>query len=1249
MIKRAYSVSAIFLKYLAARVIIFFKPMVNASKLKYAQMKSFVEKDVSTEDVYKDLTPKEELESNKAYIESLDWAISNDNVLNIALSGPYGSGKSSILKTYKENRPYLNYLNISLATFHSYKESTVSDEFVEEKSSEKQSGIEALDESEIEKRILQQLFYKVKSRRIPFARFRKINHIRSTLILKEISLVVIMVILGVFLFTPDLSNKIREISSSKLNGLNYLSLDWWITVSGYFLFSMLLFRFIISTVKVVFRTIKLSKLSVKNATVELNKNDDNSVFNRYLDEILYFFEVNPYQIVFIEDLDRFNDVKIFMKLRELNTLINNSEQINRRVVFIYAVKDEMFMNKDRTKFFDFIIPVIPIVNSTNSGEILWKELEKHNLSEGLTESFVNDICLYIDDMRILNNIFNEYIIYRKKLLNGNTSFLNPLKLFSMIVYKNIYPNDFAKLQYNNGIVYSIFQQKQNIIAEKIAELQHEVKEWENQLILLDKEHLESEKEIRTIYWNEAVGYNANITMVQINGNNYSLSNALDNTFDLSIISNRFTGLRPGYNAIQLSMSKEVSGRLISRLDNVKKKTEEFINKAHDKINEISTLMNDIKSWPLSTAIEEVGVEKFFPTRNYKNGLIVFLLRNGYIDELYPHYINYFYEGSLKHFDMIFIIKVKDQIALDFTHPLSNPTKIMMRLNLADFGRKEVLNFQLVNHILVNRIDYNEQFNIIMNQLSNETEVSVKFIDSFIQCANDQSRFFTELCQRWHNIWNYISGSSIVSENRKHDYLRLILVNAKIDDIKRINSEGKLAQFISTMPLFLEFVPNENISKVKAVIKELEIHFTNLKLTDISNKDLLDFIVENNYYELGISMVELIVCYKSSIVDKDALGRSHLTTIKSINYEPLWNYIQNNIAYYIDNVMFSLTENNSESEEVVIELMNLDEDMLSNEVKEKIILMQSVLISDINTIPNYLWGYVVENNKMKCSWGNILNVYLQDKSINKELVSFLNTENNYNVLSQIKLNSHTAFDKELYKQFSDDLIYCKELTNDSFESLKKSLPYTYSRIPSESLSTARVYGLINYGLINFTKENYADIRENHKQILPELISKHMESFLSNAGDFDVDNTDCLNLISSDKISTDDKVNILNEFGDIIECSSKSYANEVLNVIFKSKEPFQISEQILTSILAQDISQKNKLELLLNQQEFLNYSNMEQYMESIGEPYDKMMASKKRPVIEDTKTNQEILQLLERHGLISSFREEKQGQIRVFAKH
>lgn len=94
---------------------------------------------------------------------------------------------------------------------------------------------------------------------------------------------------------------------------------------------------------------------------------------------MYFFEASKYNVVIFEDLDRFDIIDIFEKLRELNELINNSEQIDRRVVFIYAIKDDIFgdvdsdkLTKDRTKFFDFIIPVIPIINASNSGDLSLK-------------------------------------------------------------------------------------------------------------------------------------------------------------------------------------------------------------------------------------------------------------------------------------------------------------------------------------------------------------------------------------------------------------------------------------------------------------------------------------------------------------------------------------------------------------------------------------------------------------------------------------------------------------------------------------------------------------------------------------------------------------------------------------------------------------------------------------------------------------------------------------------------------------
>lgn len=58
---------------------------------------------------------------------------------------------------------------------------------------------------------------------------------------------------------------------------------------------------------------------------EIEVIEDNSIFNKHLDEILYFFQVTDYNVVIIEDLDRFGTPSIFLKLRELNQLINESK------------------------------------------------------------------------------------------------------------------------------------------------------------------------------------------------------------------------------------------------------------------------------------------------------------------------------------------------------------------------------------------------------------------------------------------------------------------------------------------------------------------------------------------------------------------------------------------------------------------------------------------------------------------------------------------------------------------------------------------------------------------------------------------------------------------------------------------------------------------------------------------------------------------------------------------------------------
>src|SRR5882757_2158734 len=77
-----------------------------------------VEPDTDESLGFDDLAPVDEAEQSDAYIKALKWALDNPRVRNIAVTGPYGSGKSSMLQTFmKRYWDDFHYLNVSLASF----------------------------------------------------------------------------------------------------------------------------------------------------------------------------------------------------------------------------------------------------------------------------------------------------------------------------------------------------------------------------------------------------------------------------------------------------------------------------------------------------------------------------------------------------------------------------------------------------------------------------------------------------------------------------------------------------------------------------------------------------------------------------------------------------------------------------------------------------------------------------------------------------------------------------------------------------------------------------------------------------------------------------------------------------------------------------------------------------------------------------------------------------------------------------
>jgi len=381
------------------------------------------------------LLPKKIDKSEASYksVTELNEALSiaeKEHIKNIALTGPFGSGKSSVLITLMEG--FANehkFLPISLATLQANEEQIASDEkqdtSAELTDAEKEKRIENLNRK-IEYSILQQIIYREETRTVPNSRFRKIVHLSNRELIRYPLCCVLTLVCFLILFEPNFArvDSIYDFFSwgSIWNTIFDLAASAWLLFVLY-----VIARYVFKS----YSNSKLNKLNLKEGEIEVI--EDNSIFNKHLDEILYFFQVTDYNVVIIEDLDRFGTPSIFLKLRELNQLINESKIVGRHITFIYAIKDDIFKDEERTKFFDFITTVIPVIDPSNSKDKLKSALEAKGCgNDGISDEDLSEMAFFIQDMRILTNIVNEYKQYRDKLCEASDFQLNKTKLFEVV-------------------------------------------------------------------------------------------------------------------------------------------------------------------------------------------------------------------------------------------------------------------------------------------------------------------------------------------------------------------------------------------------------------------------------------------------------------------------------------------------------------------------------------------------------------------------------------------------------------------------------------------------------------------------------------------------------------------------------------------------------------------------------------------------------------------------------------------------
>lgn len=436
---------------------------------------------------YKDVAPISNAENVEEYLNALKWALEQKKITNIALAGPYGAGKSSIIDTflekYKDESFFQTYTSENnswiikkikscilqrdkVSQFSEISKKISMATFIEANSNEQcKNGADkkiCINAEEVEKGILKQLFYTINPQKIPQSRYRKLHPVNFKNVITKVAIYSVIALILVFVFYYE---KMTTIFSGISAVLSYVGVSLLSCVFVFVAFAVCIWA--ISKIVYDFSSkysIKGIKLS-SNVDIQKEEGVGESVFNKNLDEIMYFFETTEYRLIFFEDLDRLDDRTIFVHLRELNNLLNSNETIKEKVVFVYAVKDDIFTKEDRTKFFDFIIPVIPVINSTNSGEVLlqfFEEAKKQKIEHNVSQEFILDVAPYIADMRILRNIYNEFVVYKRILRDSQGMDLKDEQMLAIIIYKNLYPNDFAAIQNEEGLIKKLLKQRKSL-------------------------------------------------------------------------------------------------------------------------------------------------------------------------------------------------------------------------------------------------------------------------------------------------------------------------------------------------------------------------------------------------------------------------------------------------------------------------------------------------------------------------------------------------------------------------------------------------------------------------------------------------------------------------------------------------------------------------------------------------------------------------------------------------------------------
>lgn len=977
----------------------------------------------------------------------LDEALNDPQVTNIAITAPYDTGKTSFLKSFFTHREVKKIREESFSPFDEIelvqkarkriKEGKTNFRFINLPNFFEGVNDKKESEIELEKDIIGQLLFNSSPWKYPDSKIKRMRKYPFGLITTVyFGMLAFIALLLWSNYATEVKNYFGTNQSVRIVTV-IMGLFW-----GWGVFYLLVHYFskVAWSISTKFGGTELGA-KIEHFDGENNKD----LFLLYGDELKYYIDKNKLEYIIFEDLDRYNNPLIFQRLRELNQNLNLGK---RKLVFIYTLKDSIFSKENinankkesadpnnegnvdsddkkiinspqlKTKFFDYIISLMPNASIQNTRKDFEREInrygiltkyddsEKENTVDQfeyrgkISEKYLFGLGRFITDRREIINIVSETAAYAKKLEKSKSISLD--KLLGVIVYKNEFPDDFERIpsrtsyldqiMYYQSLVYDveILKETQNL-SEEIDSLKNK------QLEINDDDDINTvseliDKKIKEFFGNNQLKY--------LYGRQRNRNELLDDDSDIrkQIVRDTLNGDKDIETlnfdlADKLIVSNDIDS--VDNIDNIISsminqrlaKTQQIRDDIRDKdygqiiekilegevdsksLKQIFELSPDYKK--LNTSAQDLLINSLIKINSF--AVLRYLLFENLLDTTFYEYISSSaYNVSFKDLDFIHDVLSRKPSKQD--RDLDNVEAVEKELNAADANYRFAYSSKLLIYLTASSENTSHIEDILRNaqQLKN-MEVILSFIKEIAVSSNQFTLFMNSLLNIWPEVFSMSSKHEIknVSDTDFQLFIQKTveyLFRSNNDKLFNILKEDKVLDTSLAKDAFMDALEGTRNSVLE---RDNAYKFKNLSFAT-RNSDILFSLVQNKWYEENYENFGIIFRkrvkenFAKLVAIKDNLNLSNEYVLKEV-----FQYYQDNKNATFNDIeaikTFLETTFKPVDNEYWIRLLqvylrsnkNFDDDQ-----KDKIIALTNLIeLIDKNIIDEALLTDLIEENRL----------------------------------------------------------------------------------------------------------------------------------------------------------------------------------------------------------------------------------------------------------------------------------------------